>query len=467
MTYTAPPLCPTFAPDVPSDRLLTRNLAALSACDLDLARRVAAAHTQVRGPDSRERPVQVRASVSGWPTIAVGEWQLHSAHDPLAEAHGQAQRVPIDAPHVQSLGFGSGALLATLLARPALQRLDVIPLSAGVLHAVAASIDLRPLLCDPRLRIGLPEAPALRPPFVVVPPLLRLCDDELHPVRDQAAAALAIEAQGFSSAADEARWQAALLAHGPGLRDQPGLAALAGRHPGTVALLACGGASLADQVQVLRPVLGVLRRRRPAAVVFIADDSALPPLVAEGLLPDYVLVSGLHPVSSALLRPLPPTVTLVTTPLVPPAVLAACRGPRHLAWLTGVPLLRDAAPEGSALPCRTALPACLALARVLGASAGALLGADLCLSHQGLTHGPKREPRPWQRHVAGIAELGGQVPVSAEQLATLHELTQALTKAPEWPIYNCSPTGARIPGTVEQALPQALQSLGLLEENPS
>ena len=98
MTYTAPPLCPTFAPDVPSDRLLTRNLAALSACDLDLARRVAAAHTQVRGPDSRERPVQVRASVSGWPTIAVGEWRLHSAHDPLAEAHGQAQRVPVDAP---------------------------------------------------------------------------------------------------------------------------------------------------------------------------------------------------------------------------------------------------------------------------------------------------------------------------------------------------------------------------------
>lgn len=198
----APPLVPRLVEGVPPERLLAANLAALAACDADLARRLA----QWR-PDASSPMVTVRPAASGLPTVLCNRLHIHSAHDPAAEAAVQASRVPADAPRVMALGFGAGHLLATMLLREALQRLDVVPLSLPVLRAVAAAVDLRPLLCDPRLRLVTEERPALATPFVAVPPLLRLADPAYGELSRAALAALNLEAEAMVSARTGSRRQ--------------------------------------------------------------------------------------------------------------------------------------------------------------------------------------------------------------------------------------------------------------------
>src|SRR5688500_2234779 len=112
-----PPLAPRIPTGVPAERLLASNLAALAACDLDLARRVAQAQ-----PEDIQGGVSVVAAASGLPTVLACRIHIHSAFDPTAEAALQAARMPEDAQRVMVLGFGAGHLLAALLARAELRR---------------------------------------------------------------------------------------------------------------------------------------------------------------------------------------------------------------------------------------------------------------------------------------------------------------------------------------------------------
>lgn len=462
----APPLTPKPAAGVAPDRLLSSNLAAIAACDLDLAKRVA----QVK---LEELPggVTVQPSASGWPTVICGAVRIHSAHDPIAEAEVQARMVPADAPRAMALGFGAGYLPALLLQRPELRRLDLLPLSPHVLRAVAQTVDLKPMLCDPRLRFVTEPRTALVEPFAVVPPLLRLAEPAHVRVRDTALDSLALHG------ARERFWprHGLLLRHlqeGPALLTADrGADELRGRHPGAVALLLAPGPGLPAQL----PLLQRLGAARTQPLCLIALPRALRTLLSAGVVPHYVVT--LH-------RPAPAVAgtatALVYTPLLDPEGLRAFPGPRYLAVPARTegqaePFLPDPAARdllqsilrarpGSELFCAGySLHLGAALARLVGAAALVLVGADLAYP-EGLRAPEDAEPpvdlRPYQRQVPAVG--GGQVRSGASLIACRKGLEEFLARHKDLPCYHSSPGGARIQGATEGPLHDLLIRLKVI-----
>jgi hypothetical protein len=447
-------LSPRMLAGSPPDRLLSSNLAALAACDLDLSRRVAAAR-----PETVPDGISVYAAATGAPTISAGALQIHSAYDPLAEALVQAAQVPQDAGRALLLGLGAGHLAAALLARPGLTRLDVLPMNAAVLRVVATRVDLKPLLCDHRLRFVVEERPALTLPFAVVPPLLTLGEPRVAAIRDQALDALAVRAARFQRDADLPLIEAHRMRNGQLHGADPDAAALAGRHRGCVALVVDGGPSFEGAL----PTLQRLRAAFARQVVLIATESAVRPLCAAGLIPDYVAAAGTHPDLPVVFGQgqggdcsLPASATLIYTAAVPPAVPAAWRGARYRCQ-------ELSPPAGSLAMTESALLLAVLLARHVGTGALILCGADL--GYPGgraprFAVGAPETAQPWFRQVP--AQGGGVVPASSEQIACRLSLQVFLREAlRDWPAYHCAPGGAHIAGPVECPLADALGALRL------
>lgn len=455
----APPLTPSLNPDVPRDRLLATNLAAIAACDHELARRVAAARTSLTDAQGAELPIAVRASACGWPTVSAGPLHIHSAYDPIAEAEVQALRVPAQAEQVLALGFGAGPLLSLLLSRPALRRLDVVTLNAGVLHAVAGAVDLRPLLCDPRLRLRTPEPLQLTTPFAPLPALLRNADEELLGLRDAACEALALEDLARRRALLAPRFRSALDAHQRAARPDPDVSALLKQRRGALALVVAAGPSLLSQLPRLRGALGSLRRHAPEAVVLIAEEEALPTLAHEGLLPEFVVALGVAAAPPLCLsRPLPESLALVYAPLLPLELVSAFRGPRYQLRRPEALGLSPAAPSSDDPLCSevSSLPAALALARHLGAGSALLLGVDLGTS-------PDAAPElAFARRARGVR--GDLLVSSAEQLAVRRSLAALLARSPDFKVFQTSPVGVAIQGAEALPLDEALALTGLCTE---
>lgn len=442
-------LSPRMLAGQPPDRLLSSNLAALAACDLDLSRRVAAAH-----PETVPDGVSVYAAATGAPTISAGSLQIHSAYDPLAEALLQAGQVPQDAGRALLLGLGAGHLAAALLARPGLTRLDVLPLNAAVLRVVASRVDLKPLLCDHRLRFVVEERPALSLPFAAVPPLLTLAEPRVAAIRDQALDALAVRASRCHRDADLPVIEAHRVRNGQLHGADPDAAGLAGRHRGCVALVVDGGPSLEGAL----PALHRLRTSFARQVVLLATEFAIRPLCAAGLIPDYVTAAGTHPDLPVVFGhiDLPASATLIYTAAVPPAVPAAWRGARYRCQ-------EQAPPAASLAMTESALLLAVVLARHMGTGALILCGADL--GYPGgraprFAVGTPEAAQPWFRQVP--AQGGGALPASSEQIACRLALQAFLREhLRDWPAYHCAPGGAHIAGPVECPLGDALGALRL------
>lgn len=453
---TAPPLLPRLAPGTPSDRLLASNLAAISACDLDLAKRLSQAR-----PEIGTTPIQVRPAASGAPTVIAGSVHIHSAFDPVAEARLQASRVPADAARVLCLGFGAAPLLSVLLERPGLGRLDVVVLHAGVLRAVAESIDLKPLLCDHRLRFVPDDQLRVAGPVAIIPPLLKLPDARFPAAREAAQDVLDHDAQQLrlGQAADQA---AANLQQNQALAaaDAP-VSKLANRHRGSVFLVAADGPSLATHVAMLQRLLWTsYRQRTRLPLLLVAVDEALGLLLQSGVFPDYVV--SLNPAPAGLpgmLRlfraaPKEPT-CLVYSPAVPPGLVQSWPGPRLVATIADdeqFAALRKTHPGSDLWARGAALHLAVDLSRHLGATAAVLLGADLSQPDAGAAG-----TRPTPRRVMGVT--GEPVAAHGAQSTCRRALEGYLAQRPTFPVYNTSASGARIAGTTELSLQKALVKL--------
>ncbi len=440
-----------MAVGVPADRLLSSNLAALSACDLDLAKRVAQAPIATGA-----NAVTVRAAASGWPTVSVGPVLIHSAYDPIAEAEAQANRVPASAGRVLALGFGAGHLLSVLLHRSEFGRVDVIALQPGVLRAVAGAVDLKPLLCNPRLRFLVDDKQALPQHFVAVPPLLHLPDPARVDLRDAALDVLSGESAAQRLLQRRDQWQKNLQANRAIAAADPGVTALFGKHPGVPVFIAAGGPSLPAQLPHLLRIFSPQSPGRKRAVLVCLPE-ALMALEQHGLSPNYVVAIDGYPEVSPMLRGSGLPMGLVYVPVVDAQVPAGWKGPRYVAGLigpAGVALVPGTTAGGELRSDGSELLLAIDLSRRLGANALVLLGADLCLPP-----GQKEATPTFPRPIPGVG--GKTVAAGASQIACRRVLEAYLFEHRPLPMFNTSPLGARISGSSEQPLADVLTRLKL------
>jgi hypothetical protein len=234
---------------------------------------------------------EILTARSGAPTLRVGGRSVHSAFDPLAEAAGLIARLP-DAPGLLLFGFGLGYPAAAWRSRfpdrPILAFDHLLPDAAlGTARDNVFGTN-PPLLHEPdqeRIRDflhGFSPGQLTRLARLQIRGMVDLAPDFYRAADAACSRALADElADRFTELEFERLWLRNLVLNSARLSDSQPFATLTGAFTGKTALLAGAG-----------PSLGGLRdwiKQEREKLVLFAVDTALRPLVAAGIEPDYVV----------------------------------------------------------------------------------------------------------------------------------------------------------------------------------
>lgn len=395
-------------------------------------------------------PGAVEALATPSPTLRVAGIQLASGIEPEEEARLQAELVPADSRTAWVYGVGLGHLPRALLARPALTRLHVVVLHAGLFGLVLDRGELA-WLADPRVALHDGETLAeIATPFCAVPSCLRLAADGAARLRDLVVLELATPFIN-SRFADDASVQARLAENRPFLEADGDVRRLFGPAPrrGDGRIFVAGaGPTLADGFPLLRA-----RGDAP----LLAVDAALAPLLAAGIRPAAVLAADPAAAIEAFfagdLAPLA-AVPLVYFPDVAPAVLGRWPGPRLCAYGAGVPhhaALGRTHPRGCLFAAGSVLHPAVDLAVRMGAREVVLLGADFAFPRR-LSHvagSPACRPIDEQApHIVWVRDgHGGRVPTVPNLRGFLRDLERYVRAHPGVRFVAGSRDGARIEGT--------------------
>jgi hypothetical protein len=310
--------------------------------------------------------------------------QLSSRHNRAAEALLQSESIDDSEPLIYLYGPGLGDLPNIFLTRKNLKKLEVRILNESIFALVLHLNDQRSWLEDPRVGLALAAAEnfILRPYFAS-PPELVLANDTNSKIRDKLLTAM--EASFINSAftpedpsnADRLNNNRSLLANDADIDEL--FETLANREVWVIATCP----TLYDHYEHFRSA-----KSAPDPPFLIAVDTAMGPLINQGIRPDIVVT--IDPFTTP--RTLPATesdnLRLVYFPIVPHDVLAAWRGTRYAAYAATPlyePLCREI-PKGTLYIGGRVLHAAVDLAVKGGATRLLLFGADFALVGE-RTHG--------------------------------------------------------------------------------
>lgn len=383
-------------------------------------------------------------------TLAVSGIHLSSCYDRQAEALLQTTLVPENAQKCWVYGVGLGDLPQTLLQRQQLSKVSVVLLNCEISRLSFSSIDHRGWLTDSRLELQLPEqVDRLQAPFAAVPPELQLAEDGAARLRDQVLLELSTPFIQSKQSAENAETQMRLLATRPFVHVDGDVATLFGQKPGAKVLVAGAGSTLADHYAWLR---------KQENTYLIAVDTAVKPLLSEGICPDVVVAidpshqEELDLFAEVDFKPLK-QVPLVYFPRVHPEVLHLWPGPRLAAYSSekGYQQLATEIPKGKLYSSGTVFHPAVDLAVRIGAKEVVLLGADFAypdgISHvAGSAHTKSRELNtgdPWVKSGAGE-----KIATTANLRGFLRDLEDYIALWPQILFVNASQRGALIQGTI-------------------
>lgn len=400
--------------------------------------------------ESAALPEQIDV-VDGTPetTIAVHGIHLSSCFDRQAEAQLQASLVPESAGRCWVYGVGLGDLPAALLEREQLNRVSVVLLNSEISRLSFSSIDHRSWLQDSRVQLLLAEQlDYLETPFAAVPPELQLAEDSAARLRDQVVLELATPFIRAKQGVTNAETQQRLLENRPFIQADGDVATLFGSKPGETVLVAGAGPTLDEQYSWIK-------QQRNAYL--IAVDTAVRPLLSEGICPDVVVaIDPSHQEELALFAELElaklQQVPLVYFPRVHPEVLHLWPGPRLTAYSSeqGYRQLAAEYPKGKLFSSGTVFHPAVDLAVRTGAKKIVMLGADFgypnAMSHvSGSAHAQTRELRagdPWVKN-----GFGEKITTAANLRGFLRDLEDYLALWPQIQFVNSCRKGALIQGT--------------------
>lgn len=400
--------------------------------------------------ESVELPEQTLV-IEGTPetTFSIDGIHLSSGYDRQAEAMLQASLVPEAARKCWVYGMGLGDLPQTLLQREQLHKVSVVLLNAAISRLSFSSIDHRSWLADPRLQLLLAEQlEGLQQPFAALTPELQLAEDAAARLRDQVLLELSTPFIRAKQGATNTETQKRLRENRSFVQGDGDVATLFGINSGEAVLVAGAGPTLADHY-------GWIRQQSDSYL--IAVDTAVKPLLEEGICPDVVVaIDPSHHEELALFAGLDFTrlkqVPMVYFPRVHPEVLQLWPGPRLAAYSSeqGYKRLAAEIPKGKLYSSGTVFHPAVDLAVRTGARKIVLLGADFAypdgMSHvSGSAHSQSRTLRPGDPWVPD--GFGEKIATAANLRGFLRDLEDYIALWPQVQFVNASRKGALIQGT--------------------
>ncbi len=397
-----------------------------------------------------ELPEQT-AVIEGTPetTFSVAGIHLSSCYDRQAEAHLQASLVPETARKCWVYGVGLGDLPQALLMRQQLSKVTVVLLNSAISRLSFSSIDHRIWLTDPRLQLLLAgKLDGLQQPFAAVTPELQLAEDAAARLRDQVTLELSTPFIRAKQGASNIETQQRLVENRPFVQTDGDVATLFGINAGKTVLVAGAGPTLADHYDWIR---------QQSNSYLIAVDTAVRPLLAEGICPDAVVaidpshheqLALFDGVDFDLLREVP----LVYFPRVHPEFLQLWPGLRLTAYSNeqGYKELAAEIPKGKLYSSGTVFHPAVDLAMRVGGRKIILLGADFAYPN-GMSHVPgsahsktlRLQPGdPWVQ-----SGFGEKIATAANLRGFLRDLEDYIALWPQVQFVNASRKGALIQGT--------------------
>jgi hypothetical protein len=369
------------------------------------------------------------AGCSGF-TARVRGLQLTSAYDRLVEAHLMAERIPSGSREATVYGLGLGDLVRDVLARHELEVVRLVLFDPGLVKLGLALGGDADWLDDPRIELAWARDEAgLCTPFAVVPPALQLAEDRALALRDAVGAKLQA---GF--AADH--WQERLVVIEGHIRSNEVLVAadgdvgsVFGRSPGGRAVVVGPGPTLVEHLEELRDFA--------AGAELVVISTALEPVLAAGLVPDFVVMIDSHSIvpftseRAAALAHVP----LVYVPDVQRSTLEAWPGPRLVGYLRRPRFAALAAryPRAELWTAGTVAHSAVDLAVKLGAADVALFGLDFSYPG-GVSHSPGTPDYEARRGADQgrtlVNGLGVRVPSDPNLIAYLRDLEAFVRQNP-------------------------------------
>ena len=305
------------------------------------------------------------------PTLMVDGKQLTSGYHRQPEAVIQSSRVQFEAKEVYCYGFALGDLPSVLLARPHLEKLHVVIFSRAVSYLSLQSVYQEPWLKDKRVELHLAsEYQDARGPMTLCPIELYFSDDDALPLSRKVSL---VNNQDFVQKylQHRAAWQMENYKQNePLIKNDPNVRELFTRHRGAKMILYMGGPTGKDYLEWTR-------KQVKQGTMLVCATTALRPLVAQGLYPNYTVCEDPFPdikthFESYDMKLLEKT-SLAYIPTIHPDALRAWPHRRYRSKTGALDGDGDCLWMGGSVV-HTALDLCVQM----GASAVYLVGADLC-----------------------------------------------------------------------------------------
>lgn len=380
-------------------------------------------------------------------TLRINGVQLTSRHGRVREAHIQADTLPVASSVITLYGCGLGDLQQVLLQRKQLRQLRVRILNLGVFALVLHLLDQTAWLADPRVDLRQAGSEqAFSRPFFALPAELTLADDFNARIRDLLVREIHREYVNQAFDPNDPFWQERLQSNLSLLREDADVAELFGCYEGMEAFVIATGPTLEHHFAKLRQIRA--QAQRP---LFIAVDTALVPLLKQGIQPDLVVsidanISGKHlPEGESA------DMKLVYFPFLANELLRAWQGKRYAAY-SASPLLATARKSvGKAVlySAGSVIHPALDLAVRLGADRVTLLGADFSYpgekTHAGWEDGALGQGFSMARHWV-LNGRGERVRTQLNFRSYLYGVTDYIAANPQVTFFNASRDGALIDG---------------------
>lgn len=381
-------------------------------------------------------------------TLSIDGIQLTSRHDRIKEAQLQADSLPPDSPVLHLYGCGLGDLQRTLLASPALQRLQVYVLNGAIFTLVLQVLEQDDWLSDPRVELSYAcDHREISLPFFALPAELVLADDANARIRDRLVSENHLSFTNRQFSGEDPQILAQLAQGMELLRKDADVANLFGSQPGREVFVIATGPSLAQHLPRLLQV-----RESAQRPLFICVDTAYVPLMNSGIVPDIVVsidhrISAWHlPVHGSA------PVTLVYMPRINAELLSTWKGPRYVGYSYS-PLyqsVREQVPKGCLYVGGSVIHPAIDLAVRMGSRRISLFGADFAFpndkTHTGWSDGTLGPLLHQSRHWL-LDGRGQRVRTQLNFRSYLIELERYIALHPEVEFFNTSRDGALIAGS--------------------
>lgn len=381
-------------------------------------------------------------------TLAVDDIQLSSRHDRIKEACQQMATIP-QVSEIHLYGIGLGDLPRELLKRTELQNLHIHVLNESLFWVILHLLEQHDWLADPRVKLHMAsEYKDIQLPFFAIPAELFLASDGNAKIRDRLVAEIEqpYVNQRFNPRNPEIlnRIEQNISL----LESDPDVAILFDSYNGKDAFVLASGPSLELHYLKLLEI-----RKRQDRPVFIALDTALRPLITNGIVPDFVISIDPHITPTHFPDLIPDTIKLIYFPLAQNQTLTSWHGKRYAAYSQSniYDEIYQRFPKARLYSNGSVLHPAVDFAVCLGVKSITLFGADFSYpqnkTHSGWEDGALGEPVAAAKHWV-LNGNGERVKTLLNFRSYLCALERYIAHHPEVQFYNTSRIGAFIDGAL-------------------